>query len=57
MKHRRLQLLFASYVIPTVGAMLISGAYQLIDGFFIGNFIGAAGLAGANIGWSYITLL
>ncbi len=57
MKQRTLRLLFISYVIPTLGAMLISGTYQLIDGFFIGHFIGPEGLAGANIGWSYITLL
>lgn len=57
MKQRTLRLLFISYVIPTLGAMLISGAYQLIDGFFVGHFIGYEGLAGVNIGWSYITLL
>ncbi len=57
MKQRTLRLLFISYVIPTLGAMLISGAYQLIDGFFIGHFIGAEGLAAVNIGWSYITVL
>lgn len=49
--------LFASYVIPTVIAMFISGTYQVVDGFFVGNFIGVAGLAAVNIGWSYITLL
>lgn len=56
-KQKTLRLLFISYVIPTLGAMLISGAYQLIDGFFIGHFIGAEGLASVNIGWSYITIL
>lgn len=49
--------LFASYVIPTVLAMFISGTYQIVDGFFVGHFIGVAGLAAVNIGWSYITLL
>ncbi|KZS23793.1 hypothetical protein BMY_1663 [Wohlfahrtiimonas chitiniclastica] len=44
-------------MIPTLGAMLISGTYQLIDGFFIGHFIGPEGLAGVNISWSYITVL
>lgn len=57
MSQRKLRLLFISYVVPTLGAMLISGAYQLIDGFFIGHFVGSEGLAGVNIGWSYITLL
>ena len=49
--------LFASYVIPTVLAMFISGTYQIVDGFFVGHFIGVDGLAAVNIGWSYITLL
>ena len=49
--------LFASYVIPTVLAMFISGTYQIVDGFFVGHFIGVAGLAAVNIGWSYITIL
>ncbi|WP_239990264.1 MATE family efflux transporter [Ignatzschineria cameli] len=49
--------LFASYVIPTVLAMFISGTYQIVDGFFVGHFIGVEGLAAVNIGWSYITLL
>lgn len=49
--------LFASYVIPTVLAMFISGTYQIVDGFFVGHFIGVSGLAAINIGWSYITLL
>lgn len=49
--------LFASYVIPTVLAMFISGTYQIVDGFFVGHFIGVSGLAAVNIGWSYITLL
>ncbi|ELV08027.1 hypothetical protein B9T11_03460 [Wohlfahrtiimonas chitiniclastica] len=57
MSQKTLRLLFISYVIPTLGAMLISGTYQLIDGFFIGHFIGPEGLAGVNIGWSYITVL
>ena len=49
--------LFASYVIPTVLAMFISGTYQIVDGFFVGHFIGVEGLAAVNIGWSYITIL
>lgn len=49
--------LFASYVIPTVLAMFISGTYQIVDGFFVGHFIGVDGLAAVNIGWSYITIL
>ncbi len=57
MKQQSLLSLFLRYVIPTVIAMFISGAYQLVDGVFIGNIVGRDGLAAVNIGWSYITLL
>ena len=40
---------FWGYVLPTVGAMLVSGLYQLVDGIFIGRFIGAEGLAGIHM--------
>ena len=42
---------FWSYVLPTVGAMIVSGLYQIIDGIFIGRLIGAEGLAGINLVW------
>ena len=45
---------FWSYVLPTVGAMLVSGLYQVIDGIFIGRYIGAEGLAGINLAWPII---
>lgn len=56
-KNKKLISLFASYVIPTVFAMFISGIYQIIDGIFVGHFIGADGLAGINIGWPLVTAL
>ncbi|MET4692519.1 MATE family efflux transporter [Endozoicomonas lisbonensis] len=48
---------FWSYVLPTVGAMLVSGLYQVIDGIFIGRYIGAEGLAGINLAWPIIGTL
>ena len=48
---------FWNYVLPTVGAMLVSGLYQVIDGIFIGRYIGAAGLAGINLSWPIIGTL
>lgn len=56
-KNKKLISHFARFVIPTVLAMLISGTYQVIDGIFVGHFIGADGLAGINIGWPLITAL
>ena len=48
---------FWNYVIPTVGAMLVSALYQAIDGIFIGRYIGAEGLAGINMVWPIIGTL
>ena len=45
---------FWQYVLPTVGAMMVSALYQIIDGIFIGRFIGADGLAAINLVWPII---
>ncbi|MDW6091947.1 MATE family efflux transporter [Vibrio rhizosphaerae] len=45
------------YAIPTVAAMLVNGVYQLIDGIFIGQYLGVDGLAGINIAWTMIGFL
>ena len=42
---------FWSYVLPTMGAMIVSGLYQIVDGMFIGRFVGADGLAAVNVAW------
>ncbi|MBY6186436.1 MATE family efflux transporter [Marinobacter hydrocarbonoclasticus] len=42
---------FWRYVLPTVAAMLVSGLYQVVDGIFIGRYIGADGLAAINVAW------
>lgn len=43
---------YVRYTVPTVMAMLVSGLYQIIDGIFIGQFVGGNGLAAVNIVWS-----
>ncbi|WP_260259827.1 MATE family efflux transporter [Vibrio intestinalis] len=45
---------FWSYAIPTVAAMLVNGLYQVVDGIFIGRYVGADGLAGINVAWPVI---
>ncbi|CAM3498343.1 Multidrug export protein MepA [Vibrio aerogenes CECT 7868] len=42
------------YTIPTVAAMLISGLYQIVDAIFVGQYLGAAGLAAINIAWPVV---
>ncbi|WP_035477105.1 MATE family efflux transporter [Aliagarivorans taiwanensis] len=48
---------FWRYAIPSVMAMLISGLYQIIDGIFVGQFIGMEGLAGINLAWPLICVI
>lgn len=48
---------FFRYMLPTVTAMLVSGLYQIIDGIFIGHYIGAAGLAAVNTIWAIVGIL
>ncbi|SDJ01001.1 putative efflux protein, MATE family [Ferrimonas sediminum] len=45
---------FWRFVIPTVAAMLVNGLYQLVDGIFVGQVIGADGLGAINIAWPVI---
>ncbi|EJE8557108.1 MATE family efflux transporter [Vibrio vulnificus] len=45
---------FWHYTIPTIAAMLVNGLYQVVDGIFIGHYVGAAGLAGINVAWPLI---
>lgn len=45
---------FLRYTIPTVAAMLVNGLYQVVDGIFIGHYVGADGLAGINVAWPVI---
>lgn len=41
--------LFWKYTIPTLAAVVINGLYVVVDGIFIGQFIGADGLAAINL--------
>ncbi|QBF81343.1 MATE family efflux transporter [Shewanella maritima] len=48
---------FWKYAIPSIAAMVVSGLYQVIDGIFVGHFIGASGLAGINLAWPIINMV
>ncbi|CAH0526765.1 MATE family efflux transporter [Vibrio hippocampi] len=54
MNNLSIQKQFWRYAIPTVAAMLVNGLYQVVDGIFIGQFMGASGLAGINVAWPVI---
>ncbi|MGF1684197.1 MATE family efflux transporter [Photobacterium minamisatsumaniensis] len=48
---------FWRYAIPSVAAMLVNGLYQVIDGIFVGHYIGFEGLAGINLAWPVIGII
>ncbi len=45
---------FWRYTVPTVAAMLVNGLYQVVDGIFIGHYVGGEGLAAINMAWPII---
>lgn len=48
---------FWRYAIPSIAAMLVNGLYQIIDGMFIGHYLGYQGLAGINVAWPIIYVI
>ncbi|GKX52872.1 MATE family efflux transporter [Budvicia aquatica] len=57
MQTRKIGPLFARYTIPALIAMLVSGTYQIIDGIFVGRYIGSDGLAAINLAWPMVGVL
>ncbi len=49
--------LFWKYTIPAVMGMVVNGLYTTIDGIFIGQVVGANGLAAINMAWPIIGVL
>ncbi len=52
------RLLLIQYALPSMIAMLSTALYILVDGIFIGNFVGAEGLAAINLvmpAWSLMS--
>lgn len=48
---------FWRFAIPSMVAMLVNGLYQVVDGIFVGHYIGYEGLAGINLAWPVIGIL
>ncbi|HIZ79603.1 MAG TPA: multidrug transporter MatE [Candidatus Lachnoclostridium stercorigallinarum] len=49
--------IFAQYVIPSVLAFALSGIYAIVDGFFVGQSMGDAGLSAINIAFPVVSLM
>ena len=48
---------FTKYLIPSLITSLLSSAFVLVDGMFIGQAIGDVGLAANNVAWPITALL
>ena len=48
---------FFKYVIPSIIAFAMSGIYAIVDGYFVGNTIGDAGLSAINIAYPIVAVL
>lgn len=48
---------FINYLIPSVCAMWVFSLYTIIDGIFVGRYVGASALAGINISMPFINLI
>ncbi|MEG0008251.1 MAG: MATE family efflux transporter [Aeromonas sp.] len=57
LRQRAMTRRFWGYAFPSILAMLVSGAYYLVDGIFVGHYVGAAGLAGINLVYPVIMVL
>ena len=54
MNHKSL---FFNYVIPSIITFALSGIYAIVDGYFVGNTIGDAGLSAINIAYPIEALI
>ncbi len=45
---------FWRYALPSITALLVSGLYEIIDGIFVGRYVGYEGLAAINVSWPII---
>lgn len=48
---------FFKYVIPSVLSFALSGVYAIVDGYFVGNSMGDAGLSAVNIAYPIVAVI
>ena len=44
-------------VLPSIGMVLITSIYSIVDGFFVSNFAGKSGFAAVNLMWPAIMMM
>lgn len=48
---------FMKYVVPSVFAFALSGVYAIVDGYFVGNSVGDAGITAINLVYPVVAFL
>ncbi|GAB6262994.1 MATE family efflux transporter [Photobacterium sp. R1] len=48
--------IFCRFTIPAIMAMLVNGLYQIVDGIFVGHYLGQDGLTAINTAWPVISI-
>ena len=54
-KEQRVQIIM-QFACPSIIAMILTAFINIVDGFFIGNYVGTAGLAAVNLGLPIVYL-
>lgn len=53
----KISTLFLKYSIPSIAGMLFLGLNTIVDGFFVGHYIGVSALASVNIAMPFFSLM
>lgn len=48
---------YLHYILPSMASFLLTGIYSIIDGLFVGQVVGDAGLAGINVAWPLVAFM
>ena len=54
---RNTRSVFIQYTVPSVLGMLAVSSAAVVDGFFVGNYVGASGLAAINLAMPIFSIL
>ncbi|MEG2053913.1 MAG: MATE family efflux transporter, partial [Oscillospiraceae bacterium] len=57
MNNKPIEKQFLKYVLPSMFSQLLASLYTIVDGLFIGVFIGDIGLGAINLAWPLAALV
>lgn len=48
---------YLGYIVPSTLTFVLIGIYSVVDGLFVGQTVGDAGLAGVNVAWPLVAVV